>query len=60
MWARTGECSRAWATQGHWDHTVARIKIRTKSGGEVVFGEGVDGEAMVGDIVEGDRAGLVV
>ena len=54
------ESLRAWATQSHWEHTVARIKIRTKGCRKVILREGVDGEAMVGDIVKGDCAGIIV
>lgn len=56
----TAESSRAWAAQGHRDYTVARIKIWTQGGRKVILREGVDGEAVVGDIVKGDRAGLIV
>lgn len=54
------ECSRAWATQGHRDHTVAGIKIWRKGARKVIFREGVDGKAMVCDIIKGDSASLVV
>ena len=45
------ECSRAWATQGHWDYTVARIEIWRKGGRKVIFRESIDGKAMVCDII---------
>lgn len=54
------EYSRAWAAQGHWDYTVARIKIWTKSGRKVVFREGVDRKAVVCYIKKGDSASLIV
>lgn len=60
IWVGTAECLRAWATQGHWDHTVARIKIWRKCGRKVILREGVDGKAMVCDIIKGDSASLVV
>lgn len=60
LWAGAAECSGAWATQGHRDHTVARIKIRTNSSRKVIFREGVDGQAMVCDIIKGDSASLIV
>ena len=50
----------AWAAQGHRDYTVARIKIRTKSGRKVIFSERVDGKAVVCYIKKGDSAGLRV
>lgn len=48
------------STQGHWDYTVARIKIWRKGGRKVIFREGVDGKAMVRDIIKGDSASLIV
>lgn len=60
IWARAAECSRAWASQGDWDHAVARIKIWAKSGRKVILSEGVDGKAVVCDIKKGDSAGLIV
>lgn len=60
VWVRAAECLRAWATQGHWDYTVARIKIWTESGRKVIFSEGVDGKAVVCDIKKGDSARLIV
>lgn len=60
MGVGTAECSGAWTTQGHWDYTVARIKIWTKSGRKVILSEGVNGKAMVCDIKKGDSAGLIV
>lgn len=60
MRVQTAESSRTWATQGHRDYTVAGIKICTKCGRKVIFREGVDGEAMVGDVIKGDRASLIV
>lgn len=60
MWRQTKERSRAWPTQGHWDYTVARIKIWRKGGRKVIFREGIDGKAMVRDIIKGDSASLIV
>lgn len=60
VWVWEAECSRAWATQGDWNYTVARIKIWAKSGRKVIFSEGVDGKAVVCDIKKGDSAGLIV
>ena len=59
-WAGAPDLSRARATQGHWDHTTAGIEIGTKGSGKVILREGVDGQAMVCDIIEGDSASLIV
>lgn len=60
LWAGALDLSRAWATQGHWDHTTTGIEIGTKGGRKVILREGIDGQAMVCDIIEGDSASLVV
>lgn len=59
-WAGAPDLSGARATQGHWDHATAGIEIGTKGSGKVILREGVDGQAMVCDIIEGDSASLIV